>query len=123
MVLQYFTILLQYVRKASVYNNFTTGSQGAYSQYVRKARFCNVHTETLFPVLILLHTQGELGSGLTFILSLQILLLYLNSICQQRDLPSFLVTVAGEFHFLFILFWEGKGDWGYLYFLSPRKGF
>ena len=38
MVLQYFTILLQYVRNAQVYNNFTIGSQSRYSQSVRKAR-------------------------------------------------------------------------------------
>ena len=31
-----FTIFYKYVRKAQVYNNFTIGSQGAYSQSVRE---------------------------------------------------------------------------------------
>ena len=102
------------------HNNFYNSIHNPFAKRVFYNNFYNIHTDTLFPVLILFYLQytytGELGSGLTFILSLQIILLYLNSICQQRELPLFLVAVAGRFLFLFILFWEGKGDWGYLYF-------
>ena len=75
--------------------------------------FTNIHTDTLFPVFFLLfylqYTQGELGSGLTFILAIQILLYLLNSICQQRELPLLSVAEAVKFFLSsFVLFW-GKG--------------
>ena len=72
---------------------FTTGSQGAYSQSVRRAHFTTIFTiftqilcSLVFFFLFYLHyAQGELGSGLTFFLALQILLYFYKSICQQRE--------------------------------------
>ena len=57
-----FTIFYKYVRKARIHNLFA--KRRFYNN------FCNIHTDVLFPVLILfiyhIHT-GELGSRLTFI--------------------------------------------------------
>ena len=102
-------------------------SQGAYSQFVRKGRVlqqflqyshrCSVPRSYSF----YLQYTGEWGSGLTFISFATILFFCLNSICQQQELPLFLVACGREI--LFILFWGGKGDRGYLYFLSPLRGF
>ena len=74
--------------------------------------FYNIHTDALFPVLILfiynIHTPGNWVAGSPLILSLQFFLFYLNSICQQREFPLFLVAVAGKFFsFLLLSFVEG----------------
>ena len=105
-----FTIFYKYVRKVRVYNNFTIGSQGAYPQSVCKARVlqqflqyshrCSVPCSYSF--IYNIHTQGNWVGGSPLFPSLQFFLFYLNSICQQRELPLFLVAVAGKFFsFLF----------------------
>ena len=68
------------------------------------------------------YTQGELGSGLTFILLLQIFLYFLKSICQQRELLLLLVAVAGKF-LSFLLFVLGNGRvTGVTFIASHRRG-
>ena len=105
-----FTIFYKYVRKARVYNNFTIGSQGAYPQSVCKVRVlqqflqyshrCSVPCSYSF--IYNIHTQRNWVAGSPLFPSLQFFLFHLNSICQQRELPLFLVAVAGKFFsFLF----------------------
>ena len=110
----------KYARKVRIHNLFA--KLGFYNN------FYNIHTDALFPVLILfiynIHT-GELSSGLTFISFATILVLFtLILSASNGSYLYFLLLVAGKFFlFSFILFWGGKGDWGYLYFLSPLRGF
>ena len=112
-----FTTILQQVLKARIHNPF--------AKRVFYNNLYNIHTDTLSPVLILfiynIHTQGGLGNWLTYILSLHILWLCLNSTCQQRELPLFLVAVAGKF-LSFLLFVFGKGRVTVVTFFSSHRG-
>ena len=66
MVLQYFTILLQYVRKARVYNKWVRKERihNLFAKLVFYNNFYNIHTDALFPVLILLFTiYTHIGIG------------------------------------------------------------
>ena len=120
-----FTIFYKYVCKAQVYNNFTMGSQGTYSQFVRKARVsqqflqyshrCSVPCSYSF-YLQYIHWNWVVGSPL--FLSLQFFFFYLSSICQQRELPLFLVAVAGKF----FLFSFGEGMVTGVTFISCHLG-
>ena len=86
-----------------------------------------MHTDTLFPVLFpflfvySIH-RGNLGSGLTFITSLQCLLYFLKSICQQQELPLLLVAVARKCR-SFLLFVLGRGRvTGVTFIKSHQRG-
>ena len=58
--------------------------------------------------LFTIYTHGDWVAGSPLFLSLQFFLFYLNAICQQRELPLFLVAVAGKFFsFLLLSFVEG----------------
>ena len=124
-----FTIFYKYVRKAQVYNSFTNMFARRVfticSQSVGFTTIFTLFTQMLCPLflffLFTIYTQGNWVAGSSLFLSLQFFFFCLNSICQQRELPLFLVACGREI--LFILFWRGKGDWGYLYFLSPLRGF
>ena len=111
-----FTISYKYVRKAQVYNNITIGSKtrnhNLFAKRVFYNNLYNIRTDALFPVLILviynIHTEGNWVAGSPLFLSLQFFLFYHNSFCQQRELPLFLVAVAGKF-FSFLLLSFGEG--------------
>ena len=113
MVLQYFTNMFAKRRFTTV---LQICSQGAYSQFVRKARvlqqFLQYSHRCSVPCSYSFYLQytGDLGSRLTFIAFATILFFCLNSICQQRELPLFLVACAREI--LFILLYSLLGREG-----------
>ena len=91
--------LHQYVRKAQIYNNIYNRSQGAYSQSFRRARFTTIFTIFIQILCSVFHLSFFIynihrDSGLTFIATLQILFLFLKTICQQRELPLLYVAAA-----------------------------
>ena len=99
-----FTTILQKVRKARIHNPF--------AKRVFYNNFYNIHTDTLFPVLILLFTiyiHWELGSGLTFILSLQFFCYVLN------------LSASNGRYLYFLLLWQGNSFF-FSYSLLGREG-
>ena len=110
-----FTTILQKVRKARIHNLF--------AKRVFYNNFYNVHRDTLFPrsysFINNRHTQGELGSGFTFISSLQFFYYVLRLSASNGSYLYFLLLwQRNSFYFLL----GRKGDWGYLYFYSHQGG-
>ena len=106
-----FTTILQKVCKARIHNPF--------AKRVFYNNIYNVHTDTLFPhsysFIYSIHTRGIRVAGSPLFLRYNS---FVMSICQQRELPLFLVAVAGKF----FLFSFGKGRVTGVLFISSDRG-
>ena len=113
-----FTIFYKYVRKAQAYNSFTNMfARHIFTVCSQSASFTTIFTiftqMLCFLFLFLLftiYTQGNWVAGSPLFPALQFFFFCLNSICQQQELPLFLVACGRGI--LFILFYSLLGREG-----------